>query len=179
MSTLVERLTADEYLARDDPRRTELIDGVVVVNEPGNLHQIVCTLFLVELVMWTRSLEGHGTATFPLNVKLDAKNVLAPDVLWFSDDVPLVLSRAHRPPDLVVEVRSKSTWRHDLGRKKELYRQHGVKEIWLVDTASRTVIVFRREETYEVGPRELLRSPLLPGFAASVAELIPKAPSPA
>ena len=43
MSTVVERLTADEYLARDDPRRTELIDGVVVVNEPGNLHQFVCS----------------------------------------------------------------------------------------------------------------------------------------
>ena len=173
MSTVVERLTADEYLARDDRRRTELIDGVVVVNEPANLHQIVCMLVVVELVAWTRSLEGYGTATLPLNVKLDDDNVLAPDVLWFSDEVPLDMPRAHRAPDLVVEVRSTSTWRYDIGRKKDLYRQHGVKEIWLVDTASRTVIVYRGDETYEWGPRELLRSPLLPGFAASVGELIP------
>ena len=35
MAVAVERLTADEYLARDDPRRTELVDGLVIVVNPG------------------------------------------------------------------------------------------------------------------------------------------------
>ncbi len=45
MPTAVERLTAEEYLARDDRRRTELIDGVIVVNQPTVLHQHVCAMF--------------------------------------------------------------------------------------------------------------------------------------
>jgi hypothetical protein len=50
MSTVAERLTADEYLARDDRRRTELIDGVILVNEPTNLHQIVCGQLSAQLL---------------------------------------------------------------------------------------------------------------------------------
>jgi Uma2 family endonuclease len=173
MSTVVERLTADEYLARDDPRRTELIDGVVVVNEPGNLHQFVCTRFLVALDAWTRSPRGRGTAIFPLNVVLDSGNVLAPDVLWFDDAVPLDRATAHRMPDLAVEVRSDSTWRYDIGRKKDLYRQHGVKELWLVDTARRSVLAYRGDAAFEL--RDTLTSPMLPGFTASVGALIPAA----
>jgi Uma2 family endonuclease len=173
MSTVVERLTADEYLAREDPRRTELIDGVVVVNEPRNLHQFVCTRFLVALDAWTQDPRGRGMAILPLDVVLDSGNVLAPDVLWFADDLPLTLPRPDRVPDLVVEVRSESTWRYDIGRKRQLYLEHSVKELWLVDTASRSVLVYRNDEALEI--HDTLTSPLLPGFAASVEALIPAA----
>ena len=124
---------------------------------------------------WTRSPKGHGTATLPLNVRMDSGNVLAPDVLWFDDRVPWDLPAAHRVPDLVVEVRSPSTWRYDIDRKKELYRQHGVKELWLVDPFSRSVIVYRGDDAQELGADDTLTSPLLPGFEASVGALIPAA----
>src|SRR3954470_19672723 len=161
MPSSAERLTADTYLAREDPRRTELIDGAVVVNEPTILHQRVCGLIYEALAQWTRTAGGRGTASLPLNVVLDDGNVLAPDVLWFDGELPLDAANAPRAPDLVVEVRSDSTWRYDIGRKKELYRQHGVREIWLVDTARRSVLVYRGDEAFEI--REKLISPLLPG----------------
>src|SRR3954466_7007912 len=96
MSTVTERLTADAYLAREDPRRTELIDGTVVVNEPGILHQHVCGLIYHALVEWTRGRDGRGMATLPLNVPLDEGNVLAPDVLWFDGELPLDAANAPR-----------------------------------------------------------------------------------
>ena len=174
MTTVTERLTADEYLARDDlPRFTQLIDGIVVVNQPSILHQQVCGFIYAALLAWTRSEAGRGTVWLPLNVPLDSGNVLAPDVLWFDGELPLHLATAPRAPDLVVEVRSPSTWRYDIGRKRELYEQHGVRELWLVDTASRSVLVYRRGDALELGADETLASPLLPGFAASVAELVP------
>jgi len=175
MPTAVERLTADEYLARDDPRRTELIDGVIVVNQPTVLHQHVCVRFLMELVRWTETANGRGTAILPLNVVLDESNVLAPDVLWFHGELPLDAANPPRLPDLVVEVRSPSTWRYDIGRKRELYQQHGVRELWLVDTSSRSVLVYRGDDAQEHGAEDTLTSPLLPGFAASVGALIPAA----
>jgi Uma2 family endonuclease len=109
-------------------------------------------------------------------VVLGTNTVLSPDVLWFAEHLPLDLPRPDRVPDLVAEVRSESTWRYDIGRKRELYLQHGVKELWLVDTASRTVLAYRGGEAFEI--RGTLASPLLPGFTIDVAELIP-APTPA
>lgn len=180
MSTVAERLTADEYLARDDRRRTELVDGEVVVNEPSILHQHVCGLVYQALAAWARSPAGRGTATLPINVALDPQNVLAPDVMWFDGELPLSAVNAPRVPELVVEVRSPATWRFDVGRKRELYERHGVKELWLVDPFSRSVLVFRRkgggaafDTPVEVLAPQTLGSPLLPGFAAVVGELIP------
>lgn len=144
VATVAERLTADAYLAREDPRRTELIDGVVVVNEPSILHQHVCGLVYQALAAWTRSPEGRGSVSLPINVPLDAGNVLAPDVLWFADELPLTAINAPRVPELAVEVRSPGTWRYDVGRKRELYEHHDVRELWLADTASRTLLVYRR-----------------------------------
>jgi len=180
MTGVAERLTADAYLAREDPRRTELIDGLVVVSEPGILHQHVCASIWKVLDLWSAAPEGRGAATWPLNVPLDAHNVLAPDVLWFDTEPALDAVNAPRVPELVVEVRSPSTWRYDVGRKRELYEHHGARELWLADTASRTLLVYRRSRpeagfdiALELGADDVLSSPLLPGFAVAVGELIP------
>jgi Uma2 family endonuclease len=124
VSALTGRLTADAYLARHDPRRTELIDGEVIVREPGILHQHVGGLIYRALAAWADGPDGRGTVTLPLNVPLDTGNVLAPDVLWFDGQLPLRDANAARAPELVVEVRSPGTWRYDLGRKRELYERH-------------------------------------------------------
>jgi Uma2 family endonuclease len=180
MSTVAERLTADEYLARDDARRTELIDGVLVVNEPTVLHQHVVGLIHAALLAWTRAAANRGTVSLPLDVRLDDATVLAPDVLWFAEPIDLAAPRAPRMPDLAVEVRSPGTWVYDVGRKRELYERHGIAELWLADTASRTLLVYRRaargagfDTQAELTAAETLRSPLLPGFAAVVGELLP------
>ncbi len=180
MSTVAERLTADDYLFREDPRRTELIDGVVVVNEPTVLHQRVAGLIYAALLAWTRSARGRGTVSLPLDVRVDDATVLAPDVLWFAQEIDLGAPRAPRLPDLAVEVRSPATWVYDVGTKRELYERHGLRELWLADTASRTLLIYRRvgaqggfDVQTELEATEPLTSPLLPGFAATVGELIP------
>lgn len=76
MTGVAERLTADAYLAREDPRKTER-------------HQQVCGTIYFELVAWTRASQGRGAVSLPLNVVLDEGNVLAPDVLWFDGELPL------------------------------------------------------------------------------------------
>lgn len=180
MSTAVERLSARAYLAREDRRRTELLDGIVIVNEPSILHQHVCGLIYRVLVAWTETDDGRGTVSLPINVVLDGGNVLAPDVPWFEGELPLTAVDAPRVPDLAVEVRSPGTWRYDVGRKRELYERHGVRELWLADTASRTMLVYRRsaavsgfDVALELAADTRLASPLLPGFGVAVGALLP------
>jgi Uma2 family endonuclease len=182
MTTVAERLTADAYLAREDPRRTELLDGTVIVNQPSVEHQRVCARIHRAIEDWTRSEQGRGEVSWPLDVVLGDATVLAPDVLWFAEPLPARAAQAPRVPELAVEVRSSATWVYDVGPKRTRYEQNGLAELWLADTASRTLLVYRRsgpkagfDVALELGPQDSLRSPLLPGFAAVVGEMIPAA----
>jgi Uma2 family endonuclease len=183
MSTMpvAEPITAEEYLANPpEGRRTELVDGVVIVNEPRLLHQRVMLRILTALGHWTTAAPDRGEVSLPLDVRLDDHNVFAPDILWYADGhVPADAAWPYPIPDLAVEIRSPSTWRYDIGAKKRNYERHGVAELWLVDTAADVVLVFRRSSpqtpTYdlseELDAQATLTSPLLPGFALPVAEI--------
>ena len=108
-------------------------------------------------------------------------DVYAPDLWWVREE------RRPAPeakvlgglPDLVVEVRSPSTWRYDVGIKRFRYEEGGVAELWLLDTESRSVLVYRRsspqsptfDEAVELAEGEPLASPLLPGFSLPVASV--------
>jgi len=183
---VAERMTAEQFLALPPPeylQRRELVDGELVVNEPRPLHQRVLMNLAFALESWTRADPSRGEATLPLDVKLDERNVYAPDVLFYVGDrgpgwsevVPSPM------PDLAVEVRSPSTWRYDIGAKKDAYERHGLRELWLVDTAADEVLVFRRSRagvaTFDVAVEldrtRQLTSPLLPGFSLALAELFP------
>ena len=178
-------MTADEFLALgEEHRRTQLIEGEVVLYEPQPRHQHVCTDLLVALVNWSRAGPGRGFAILPLDVRLDDRNVYAPDILWYAED--RVPGRNDQPPypmpDLAIEVRSASTWRYDIGVKKRLYEERGLPELWLVDTRAQAVRVFRRSSAeatafdvaLEYGRDGLLASPQLPGFALVLSELFPE-----
>jgi len=182
---VTEKMTAEQFLALyqpiHGPRRRELIDGEVVVNEPGALHGDVLLNIAVELVNWTRAGDRRGHAAIPRDVKLDEHNVFQPDVLWYAHGrVP----DPHSPPpyavpDIAVEVRSPSTWRYNLGAKRDRYERDGLPELWLVDTVAQTVRVLRRSSpgaaafdvTLELTDGDQLTSPLLPGFSLAVAEV--------
>ena len=88
--------------------------------------------------------------------------------------VPPDGTRHNGPPDLAVEVRSPGTWHRDIGRKLQRYRDAGTRELWLVDAPASTVLVYRVDafaEAVEVGPGEVLGTPLLPGFALPIDQL--------
>jgi Uma2 family endonuclease len=72
------------------------------------------------------------------------------------------------PPDLCVEVISKSSRKRDRGRKFVLYADHGVKEYWIIDPLRLTVEFYENQdgEWVEIKPDEQgrLHSKVLPGF---------------
>lgn len=169
-------------MERDDARRfLQLIEGEVVVNEPGPPHQHLVGEIFSELRAWIRAGDGRGRVSLSLDIKVDERNVYAPDVLWFAP-AELAPLRGRPPfplPSLAVEVRSPSTWRYDVGVKKARYEAEGLRELWLVDGEAQSVLVFRRSRAgapgfdvaAELAAPEALTSPLLPGFALVLAEL--------
>ena len=81
-----QRMTASEYLAHEfDEIRSELVAGEVVVEEPLALHQIVVMELLVALHAWASQEPGRGVVSMPLDVKLDERNVVGPDLMWYAE----------------------------------------------------------------------------------------------
>ncbi len=178
---VTDRITADEYLAYEGERRTWLVDGEIVVNQPRLMHQLLHGKLFRALDDWSRAGEDRGLLTIPIDVTLDDYNVYAPDLLWyrasrapaFDDDPPYPL------PDLAIEIRSPSTWRYDVGTKKRVYEAEGLPELWLVDGDAGVLLAFRRatpssslfDVELEFDRAATLTTPLLPGFALDVGAL--------
>jgi Uma2 family endonuclease len=181
MSATVQRLTVDEYYALpvEGDRRTQLIGGEVVVSEPLPIHAVLQLRIAAALQSWTDAAGGRGLTMLTTDVVMTEYDAYGPDIVWIAethlpDDLEKRLARV---PDLCVEVRSPSTWRYDIGRKKSVYEAGGLPELWLVDYDA--VLVFRRSEpaestfdvALELAREDRLTSPQLPGFELDLARL--------
>jgi Uma2 family endonuclease len=180
-----QQMTAQEFLRlpdTDDLRSAELVEGELIVDPPRARHQLVAGEIIYALMSWSRSAEARGTVWFNLGVQLDERNVYQPDVLWYPAEVEVDLdARPPSPlPHIAVEVRSPSTWRFDIGAKKAAYEREGLRELWLVDTDAKVVLVFRRSAlgagTFDIALEidATLTSPQLDGFELPLAELFPE-----
>lgn len=131
-------VTADEFFAMADrlPPTAQLIDGeVVIVDSPSIRHQLVVGELYDRLRLWMDEAPGPGLCGIPVDVKLDDRNVYAPDLWWCSEARrPGVADvRLRALPDLAVEVQSPSTRRHALGVRQARYEQLGLPELWVID----------------------------------------------
>lgn len=174
------RITAEDFLERHSDTHVELIDGELVVTSPSLWHQTLALRIAVALDSWTRERGRRTGVVHEFDARLSDHDVFKPDVAWYgTPHDPKSTYPGMMLPDLAVEVRSPSTWRHDIGRKKRLYEERGIAELWLVDHLVEVVLVFRRsapgatayDVELELETTEVLASPLLPGFALSLAEL--------
>ena len=76
----------------------------------------------------------------------DVDTLLEPDISVICDPSKLDDIGCKGAPDLVMEILSPSTQRHDKLTKFNLYQQAGVREYWIVDPASKSVQVFVLED---------------------------------
>ena len=182
MAMTETRMTVEDYIdaTAGVPEPTQLIDGVMVVNQPRLRHQDAVGMIYRALLAWTERHECRGHVSLPLDVFVDGRNMFGPDVLWYADESRMQIDDYQRGmPDLVVEVSSPSTWHHDVGKKREMYELHGLPELWLVNTVGCDAQVLRRSRPsvpsfdvdLKVGFDEVLTSPQLPGFELPLREV--------
>ena len=127
----------------DDGQRYEIIDGELFVSPaPAKPHQHALKRLFLAFV----ALEHAKLATVwfaPFDVKLSPTRVVEPDLFvirWGRTSAfgPRVVEEA---PDLIVEVLSPSTAKHDRTRKRRFYAQSRVREYWLVDPETESIEV--------------------------------------
>jgi Uma2 family endonuclease len=145
------RMTAAEYLALPETmERVELINGVLIRQGEADMtpaplldHQRI----IRRVARLIEDLMPDGEVFFaPTGVFLDDDNMPEPDVLWIAASgqaVPFEGKYVKGAPDLVVEVLSDGSKRHDKVEKFRLYEKHGVREDWIIDPKGLFVEVFR------------------------------------
>lgn len=168
-----------ERMYPQDPRKIELIDGVLVMApSPILRHERVAMEIAFALMAYAKT---HGGEVFAnvVDVYVSETNVLQPDVVYrAAADIDADEVRIVKRATLVVEVSSPSTRRRDLGRKMELYAELGIPEYWFVDLDADSIDVYRLAgDAYgppaaSLARGETLTSPNLPGFELEVAEAL-------
>jgi Uma2 family endonuclease len=179
------RMTAAEFLdwamAQPEGARYELVAGEVVAMAPERAAHGRAKLAVVDALRAAVKQAGLPCEAFVdgMAVRVDDSTVYEPDVLLrcgqpVADDCIEILD-----PVVVVEVLSPSSRQKDTGGKLDDYfRLPSARHYLIVETANRTLIHHRRDDTGELRSR-ILRDGTVelrpPGPTLTVASLFPPA----
>lgn len=145
-----ERYTFADCLTWGENERIEIINGeAVMMAPPSSRHQEISGALFAQLYNY---LEGKQCRVYaaPFAVRLfeqdgdapeDVDTMVEPDLSVICDRNKIDKTGCKGAPDLVVEILSPSTQRHDRLVKLGLYQRAGVREYWIADTENRTIQV--------------------------------------
>lgn len=182
MSTTTRWTSADLALMPDDGTRYEIIDGELHMSKQPHVgHQGACFTVCFELEQWNRSAKWGRVIPAPGLIFADDDDV-APDAVLISNERYAIAlgkdGKLHAAPELVIEVLSPGSTneRRDREAKLDLYSRRGVAEYWIMNWRTHQIEIYRRdheglEHAETLSDPDTLVSPLLRGFACSVASL--------
>jgi Uma2 family endonuclease len=178
MALPFRRLTFDDLRALpDDGWRHELVEGELIVSPaPSPLHQLL--LYALYGLMHSHVVKRRLGLLLgaPIDVKFSDLDGLQPDICFIAAGRAGVLTSRfiNGAPDLVVEILSPSSTRHDLRTKRERYERFGVREYWVLDPDSERMLVHRLIDGLyqtELGDQTRIRSEVIDGFVLDVPKL--------
>lgn len=144
-----------DALSWPEDRRMELIDGQpVMMAPPSREHQRISGALFAQIHNFLQGkpcqVYAAPFAVRPFETEDDAaeevNTMVEPDISVICDRKKLDDIGCKGAPDLVVEILSDSTRRHDRIVKYNLYQRAGIREYWIVDPDRHTVQVYVLEE---------------------------------
>ena len=181
--------TFADLLSWDEKERIEIIDGeAFMMATPSRIHQAISMELSRQLANF---LEGKQCRVYPapFGVRLfeqdkdspeDVDTLVEPDISVVCDRSKLDQHGCKGAPEMVIEILSPSTLRHDRLVKLNLYDQAGVLEYWIVDPQNRAVQVFRRDGgaalriCEEYGHTQVAKVSVLDGCFLELSKVFPE-----
>ena len=142
--------TYADYYSWDDDKRWELIDGVPYeMSAPGRIHQKFSGNLFAVLHNFLRG-KTCEVYSAPFDVRLYGRGdrdttVVQPDITVVCDNKKLDDKGCNGAPDMVVEILSESSTRHDTLIKFRAYQRAGVREYWVINPQTQTITVYLLE----------------------------------
>ncbi|MGH2706214.1 MAG: Uma2 family endonuclease [Actinomycetota bacterium] len=181
MATESSRIhTYQDLLAMPETNRiVELIGGELIMTAAASYRHQKAAFKIARRLDDFCEAYGGEMLDAPFAVYFSDTDVVEPDVIYVR---PENLGRIEErrlvgPPDVAVEVSSPSMRQIDVSRKLRLYEANGVPEYWYVNLEADRVEVHRLgDQGYGLpalyGRGDVLESPLLPGLAIAVGEIL-------
>ena len=174
-----ERYTYDDYAQLPEGAPYELIRGELVMSpSPSTYHQRLLLRLGRAFLNFVEEHETGEVLIAPMDVYLAEDTTVQPDLLYIAEDRHDIIGeqKIEGAPDLVVEIFSPSTTHRDVGVKKRLYEEHGVREYWTIDPDTQAVEVHvNTDDGFEQHTRVVeagtAASAVLEGFAVDLADL--------
>jgi len=174
-----ERYTYADYAELPEGAPYELIAGsLVMAPSPTFQHQQVSLRLSAALFRYVEAHKSGTVVTAPMDVMLAEDTTVQPDLVYIAHARREIIGeqRIEGAPDLIAEILSPSTAHRDVGIKKRLYEEHGVREYWTLDPESQAVEVHvntdagftQHARVVEAGA---VASTVINGFKVDVTEL--------
>ncbi len=168
--------TEEDYFSLPETNRiVELSKGRLIISPaPTEEHQRISGKLYLLIANFVLSNNLGEVRYSPLGVRLGPGIVRQPDIVFMSNKHKRrITNKRWGLPDLVLEIISKGTKRHDKVNKFKEYQKAGVPEYWIVDPFQQTIGVFTLENGFYVsfgkwGVGEIAHSKLLAGFQVAV-----------
>lgn len=139
----------NDIYALPEGERAELIDGQLYMMAPPNTrHQKLVMEISATIRDYIRSKNGACTvlpAPFAVFLNADDKNYVEPDISVICDQSKLDDKGCNGAPDWIIEIASPATQKLDYGVKLFKYRSAGVREYWIVNPMTETVMIYNFE----------------------------------
>lgn len=168
----IRRMVEAGIIAEDE--NFELIEGELVPMSPkGNQHEVIKAA-LAEII--TEHKPRDLRLGLETSLYLDERTFVEPDLCLYPRRI---LPEDVRGGDVLLAVEvAGSSMSYDRGLKARIYARHGVRELWVVDAATRATWLHRRPEadghwgSIEKIPSDTPISPAaLPHIAVRMADL--------
>lgn len=138
--------TVKDIYALPQGRRAELIDGkMYMMAPPKRMHQKISALLHHQIITYIE--EKHGdceayAAPFAVFLNEDDRNYVEPDISVICDKNKLTEEGCAGAPDWIIEIVSPGSHSIDYKIKLFKYRYAGVREYWIVNPETGTVLVY-------------------------------------
>ena len=182
ITDLKTRHTPDDLLSMPDGDRYELVDGQLVEKNMGTKSSWVASHLYhrIQSFLDERPLGWALTEASYQCFADDSRKVRRPDVSFIrmgklpNEELP----DGHCPvvPDLAAEVISPNDTQYEVAAKVEEYLAAGISLVWVVNPNTKTVQVYRREQSeaeYLHENDELSGEDVLPDFRCQLRDIFP------
>jgi Uma2 family endonuclease len=185
-SPLLRRYTLQEFWALAEPEdryHYDLIGGLLfMVPPPAPPHGTIDSRVARSLIGFLLSNKIEGEVHHPrepIYRTTESPTYLEPDMMYVSPELARSMGTKRTSADIVFEYASKSTAVYDRTTKADTYLALGVRELWIVDSSTKTIEVRQAVapegklawEVRRYSQGDWAESNVLPGWRVSVDEL--------
>jgi Uma2 family endonuclease len=144
-SPLLRQYSLEEFWDLPEPAdgwHYDLIGGVLyMVPPPDPPHGDLDSRLTCSLVLYLANHGNPGHVYHPREAIFVDRTTLEPDMMFVSHQLAATMTKRRTSADIVFEYQSKSTAVYDRTTKADTYLALGVRELWLVDPASKKIEV--------------------------------------